>query len=419
MDPHLFDAKLSHAAIPPSARLRHRPRPMPHCRTCYIVVLRNLGLKRLPTPSFSSTYCQINLHLTGRLSLHVRRLVIQMKNAHGSSTATKLREPLRILANYVKSTPQSLSSPKPLQQLAPITPCSQRMVSSIPNLRTLSCWIQLRTPRSTAPSSTRHLWSQDFGIQFLVAQVRFFGRISSISSLTEGVDAAQYVILQRVVQDSSTSSASSSTIFSAMYRFCYTSSWSHPHIQFPASPLPVEPTTPPKMDFSFDSLLPIEGDDFTDMMAFQKHPTYFDLNSYMGSDWSSPSPPESVYSSPVECNRLIPGVMNESEHSSLLSTSPSFPMDEGPNYVSILFLPVPSLLITPPGILTLPCKSNVHHIFYHYPSSIRSSCLNLPPNILDNHLYFQRAVSVSLTQIIYIPTPAHPYFHHLTSPSLH
>lgn len=157
-----------------------------------------------------------------------------------------------------------------------------------------------------------------------------------------GVDAAQYVIIQRVVQDASTSSASSSTIFSAMYRFCYTSSLSHPRAQFPTSLLPVEPTTHPKTDFPFDSLLSMDGDDFTDLMAFQKQPTYFDLDSYMRSEWSSPSPTESVYSSPVDCSRIIPGVMNEGGHPSLLSPTSTFPMDEGPNYVSILSLPLSS-----------------------------------------------------------------------------
>lgn len=241
------------------------------------------------------------------------------------------------------STQQSLSSPKPLQQLAPITLFTQMMESFILNLRTLSCWIQLRTPRSTAPSSTKRLWSQDSGRQSCVVQVRYFYRIPFIFILMEGgVGAAQYVILQRVVQDASTSSPSSSTIFSAMYRFCYTCSSSHPEAHLPTSQLPVEPTTHPKADFCFDSLLSMDDESFTDMIAFQKQPTYFDLNSYMGSDWSSPSPTESVYSSPVGCNRLIPDVMNGSGHPSLLSPTSSFPMDEGPNYVSILLLPLPS-----------------------------------------------------------------------------
>lgn len=157
-----------------------------------------------------------------------------------------------------------------------------------------------------------------------------------------GVDATRYVILQRVVQDASTLSASSSTIFSAMYRFCYTPSSSHPRAQLPTGLLPVEPTAPPKTDFSFDSLISMDGDSFTDLMAFQKQPTYFDLDSYMRSDWSSPSPPESVYSSPVDCNRVIPGVINGGGHPSLLSPTSSFPMDEGPNYVSIILLPLSS-----------------------------------------------------------------------------
>ena len=84
----------------------------------------------------------------------------------------------------------------------------------------------------------------------------------------------------------------------------------------------------------------MDGDSFTDMIAFQKQPTYFDLDSYMGSDWSTPSPTESVYSSPVGCNRLTPDVMNGNGHPTLLSPISSFPMDEGPNYVSILLLPL-------------------------------------------------------------------------------
>ncbi|KIM36784.1 hypothetical protein M413DRAFT_448921 [Hebeloma cylindrosporum] len=149
-------------------------------------------------------------------------------------------------------------------------------------------------------------------------------------TISRSPDAAQYVIVQRVVQEASTSSASS-TIFSAMYRFCYTSSSSHPQAQFCTSLLPVEPTTNHKTDFSLESLLSMDGDGFTDLMAFQKQPTYFELNNYMRSDWSSPSPSESVYSSPIDCNRLIPGIINGGVHSSLLSPTP-FPMEEEPNY---------------------------------------------------------------------------------------
>ncbi|KAF8959979.1 hypothetical protein BDZ97DRAFT_1368066 [Flammula alnicola] len=153
------------------------------------------------------------------------------------------------------------------------------------------------------------------------------------NTIAQSSDASQYIIIQRVVQDASTSSSSSSTIFSAMYRFNYVSSSSqHTDNTFstPHNMMHVDSSSIHKPDFPFDSLLTMDTEGFTDMMGFPKPQSFFDINSYMRSDWSTVSPPESVYPSPVDCNRPMSGVLTGSEQ--LLSPTSSYPMDDVPNY---------------------------------------------------------------------------------------
>jgi transcriptional enhancer factor len=151
-------------------------------------------------------------------------------------------------------------------------------------------------------------------------------------TISHSSDASQYVIIQRVIQDASSPSASSEhTIFSAMYRFNYTSSSSHTEQTYlTPTMISLEPSTQ-KSEFSFDSLLPMDTEGFTDLMALQKSQNFFDVNSYMRSDWSTSSSTESVYPSPVDYNRHMPCIMGGGEQ--LVSPSSSFPPSEVPNYV--------------------------------------------------------------------------------------
>ncbi|KDR69909.1 hypothetical protein GALMADRAFT_104012 [Galerina marginata CBS 339.88] len=154
----------------------------------------------------------------------------------------------------------------------------------------------------------------------------FWERISQSS------DASQYVIVQRVIQDASSSSASSPTIFSAMYRFTYFASPSQAEHYNYSTPtmMTLEPSMQ-KSDFSFDSLLTMEAEGLTDMMSLQKTQNYFDLNPYMRSDWSTSSSSDSVYPSPVDCHRPMPFIASNDEH--LVSHGSSYPGDVS-NYVS-------------------------------------------------------------------------------------
>jgi transcriptional enhancer factor len=151
-------------------------------------------------------------------------------------------------------------------------------------------------------------------------------------TISQSSDPSQYVITQRVVQDASSSSASSPTIFSAMYRFNYASSLT-PTEESYSTPtmMSLEPTMQ-KSDFcSFDSLLSMDTEGFTELMATQKPQNFFDVNSYMRSDWSASSSTESVYPSPVDYNRHMPGIM--SSDGQLVSPSSSYSSSDVPNYV--------------------------------------------------------------------------------------
>ncbi|KAF9479379.1 hypothetical protein BDN70DRAFT_894998 [Pholiota conissans] len=153
-------------------------------------------------------------------------------------------------------------------------------------------------------------------------------------TIAQSSDASQYVIIQRVVQEPS------STIFSAMYKFNYVSpsSVSSPPpsldqvFSTPTNMIPMDQASiqQPKMDFPLDTFLSLETEGFSDMMGFTKaSQNYFDLN-YMRPDWNS-SPPDSMYSSPsVDCSRQIPGVLGVDGH--LLSPTSGYPMEDGSTY---------------------------------------------------------------------------------------
>jgi hypothetical protein len=86
-----------------------------------------------------------------------------------------------------------------------------------------------------------------------------------LSSKYMAIDASRYTIMQRVVQDPSSSSSSTSpTIFSAIYKFIY------------QAPSPTEQTIPHMLtteglvqnsDFSLEALLSMEADAYPDVMS--------------------------------------------------------------------------------------------------------------------------------------------------------
>ncbi|KAF9481159.1 hypothetical protein BDN70DRAFT_876623 [Pholiota conissans] len=157
-------------------------------------------------------------------------------------------------------------------------------------------------------------------------------------TIVQSSDASQYVIIQRVVQEPS------STIFTAMYMFNYVSPSSPSPSPTPslddldqvfATPIDMIPVDQAgiqqtKKDFLLDTFLSLETEGFGDVMGFTKaSQNYFDLN-YMMPDWNS-SPPDSVYASPsVDSSRQIPGVLGVDGH--LLSPTSGYPMEDGSTY---------------------------------------------------------------------------------------
>ena len=166
------------------------------------------------------------------------------------------------------------------------------------------------------------------------------------------LDASQYVVIQRVMPDASSSTAPS-TIFSAMYKFNYVSpvSSSHAHTldqTYSSHNMSMLAMDAPhvvnhKPDYGFDNLLSIDPENF-EIMNFNKPQNgMFDLGPYMRQDDWSPqcSPTESVFS--VDCSQpptySINGVVDE--HQLLPTSSSSFPLSDVPNYVSSDQLLVP------------------------------------------------------------------------------
>lgn len=106
-------------------------------------------------------------------------------------------------------------------------------------------------------------------------------------SLVQSPDPTQYTIVQRVVQDSSASSPPC-TLFSAMFKFTYVSC---PYISTPSAAA-VQPASQkdPELEFSFDSLLAMDSDGFTDIPAFDsKTHGYYLSDTYVEGGWSSGS----------------------------------------------------------------------------------------------------------------------------------
>lgn len=153
-------------------------------------------------------------------------------------------------------------------------------------------------------------------------------------------DVSQYTIIQRVVQDSPSSSSTSPTIFSAIYKFLYPTSPPTERDSSIPQVLTAEALVQ-KNDFSWEDLLSIEADTYPDMMAFDKSPNFFDLDFAMTPDsWSGQcSPAPSVFPSPSQYPQSMPNFMLD-EDEQLLSPTSSFDGSDMSNYVrpySLLF----------------------------------------------------------------------------------
>jgi len=145
--------------------------------------------------------------------------------------------------------------------------------------------------------------------------------------ISKSSDASQYTIIQRVIQDSESSSPTYSTsppIFSATYKFLY-----HPSslTEQNFSVLPTEPLVETS-DFSLETLVSIESDAYPEVIDFAKSPNIFDLNFTLGQDGLSP-PTE--FLSPLYYPQLISDVILD-EDEQLLSSASSFDGIDNSNY---------------------------------------------------------------------------------------
>jgi hypothetical protein len=142
------------------------------------------------------------------------------------------------------------------------------------------------------------------------------------------IDASQYTITQRVVQE-----GSSSSIFSSVYKFLYPASTPTIENFAIAEMFTMEPFAQ-NDDFSLDTLLSMQVDAYPDITALSKLPDFFDdfkLDFTMSPDWSEQcSPIQSVFSSPAS---HYPQLMPSDEDVQLLSPASSFEIDIA-NYVS-------------------------------------------------------------------------------------
>ncbi|KAF9558123.1 hypothetical protein CPC08DRAFT_23936 [Agrocybe pediades] len=139
-------------------------------------------------------------------------------------------------------------------------------------------------------------------------------------------DATRFVIIQRVVQDGASSSASTPTIFSAMYRFKYLPSPS-PMDEVYSAPamVPMDNTVQ-----NFDTLLSLDASNFTEMMPYNQKSQGFVDFPYMNCDWNMTSSQNiGVYPTPEDCNRQVQVVMHDQQ---ILMPTSSFPMSDISHY---------------------------------------------------------------------------------------
>src|SRR6266542_2957006 len=125
-----------------------------------------------------------------------------------------------------------------------------------------------------------------------------------------------YTIIQRVLPEAS-SSTPAIPIFSAVYKFNYmdlqpqTSAAQQLVVNFnqsqqnhSAANLTIPVALPNETDYPFDELdlsMSVDPQSFNDAAAFPKNPQFFNFIPYTTEDWSTSSPTDSVYPSPVDC----------------------------------------------------------------------------------------------------------------------
>ena len=148
------------------------------------------------------------------------------------------------------------------------------------------------------------------------------------------IDASQYTIVQRVVQDPSDSLSCTPprTIFSAIYKFVYQTSTPTEQNFCVAQESLVQ-----NCDFSLESLLAMEADaTYPDVTAFAKCPDFFDLDFTMKPDnWGGQySPDQSVFSSPDHYPQPMSNVVSDEDELLSPASSTSFNGIDMPNYVS-------------------------------------------------------------------------------------
>jgi transcriptional enhancer factor len=151
-------------------------------------------------------------------------------------------------------------------------------------------------------------------------------------TIVQAPDASRYVIIQRVTADPA-SSPPSAALFSAMYRFNYTSPVSQPQIYSSPTIITMDVQNS-KQDYGYGQLIPMDGGQFATDMIYPppKAPTYFDFSYVPAQDgWSSASDTTgSVYASPIDTQKPIPFSIPGDEQ---LMSSSSFPSgDTIPSY---------------------------------------------------------------------------------------
>ena len=147
-------------------------------------------------------------------------------------------------------------------------------------------------------------------------------------------DASQYTIIQRVIQDSSSSSSKSPTIFYSLYKFVYqTSSSTEPNAFI--SPMLAPESVVQNSDLSFETMLSLEADTYPDMVDFAKSPDIFDLDFALApAKWSQQcSQAQSVVSSPIHYPQSMSNIILDVDEQ-LLSPASSFDETDIANYVS-------------------------------------------------------------------------------------
>ncbi|KAF8911675.1 hypothetical protein CPB84DRAFT_1762565 [Gymnopilus junonius] len=217
------------------------------------------------------------------------------------------------------------------------SPHPRRLRDIDPTITLMSPTVTVAQSHYTVWQDDRHVYSESTPLDLVesaaTGDATLLYKTSLVPTFWETIsqcsNASQYVIIQRVVEDISPSSAPS-TIFSAMYRFNYASSFQTENTYAATTMMQLD-TPMQKPDYGFDAMLSMDTESFHDMtMTMQKPQNYFGI-SYMGSDWSGSPASDSVYHSPVDDTRQISCMMGGDEQH--VTPTTAFPLSDVPNYV--------------------------------------------------------------------------------------